>query len=431
MKTGSIAAVAALSLLPLSAPAFGQADQPADGFAVTSLPYPGASATLTLSNGDIIAFDGSNVDRYDASGVLLTNLASFSPFVFPSFVLTDPSESMLVLGESSNGVIYEMPLAPATPNPVTTLAFNYDAVFEDATHVLVSAAALGFGLGNQVYRVDLTTGTTTQLVAVAGASGPIALDDAGNLFYGTSSSAFPAPPGSTDVLLFDQAALTGSPVLTEADATVVLSGLDGAASMAFDSVEDSLYLAINNFGTGVNRIQRVFGGPIEVVLEGVSGRSISNLEFDGGDGVAAYLGYQPATGGVLRYNTTDFAATSERNQVVAARPIASVSGPGTTGPGSFDVALTQGAPNGFAILYFDLNSNLPPTETVISLGFPLFLGLSLPGLSRVPGTFPVDGNGNAVRTFTNPGGLEGLYTMQFLVFDMGAQLVGSSTLTSF
>ena len=33
---------------------------------------------------------------------------------------------------------------PGTPTPLLTLAFNYDAVFEDTEHVIVSAASLGF-----------------------------------------------------------------------------------------------------------------------------------------------------------------------------------------------------------------------------------------------------------------------------------------------
>ena len=94
-------------------------------------------------------------------------------------------------------------------------------------------------------------------------------------------------------------------------------------------------------------------------------------------------------------------------------------------------ASSGAAPSGFGILYHDLTTQVPAIEYTLRFSFPLFLGLSLGGATRVPGTLLVDGLGAGSETYLNPGGLEGLFTLQVLVFDDAGMLVGSSSTAAF
>lgn len=411
----------------LSVPA--GADSPQEGFALADLPYPLQSATATMSSGNIVAFDGLDIELYDASGNLLLHLGSLPARVFPSFILIDPAENRAIFGESSVGQIYELGLSPGAPNPVALLPLNYDAVFEDDDHLIVSAATNGFGNGNKIYRVELSTGATTLLAQVSGASGPVALDRARNLLYGTVSSIFPSPPGSSKVIRWSAALLTGAVVLSEDDAVVIEAGFDGAADLVVDPVDGGIYLAENNFGNGVNRIRLVAGNPFvgAFLVEGTGFRTISNLEFLPGDGVAIFAGFQPPRGGTLLYNTTDFVSVFERKSLSALRPTGIVSGPGTSGPGPFDVGVIDAPSNGFGFIFYGPLSQYNPNETAIQLKRPVFVGLNLSTLARAPGTILLDSSGKGHLTFTNPGGLQGQWAMQILLFDAGGALVGSST----
>jgi hypothetical protein len=416
---------ASLSFLPASV----SADTPGDGFQLTSLPYPLVSRTATFSDGKVVAFDGTNVDLFDADGNLISNLGVLTSPGYPSFVLLDPTEDFVVLGESTFGVIYELGLSPGAPNPITTLVFNYDAVFEDDEHLIVSAATNGFGGGNQIYRVDVFSGASTLLASVSGASGPVALDPAGNLLYGTVSGLFPSPAGSSSVVRWPAAALTGSPVLSEADATLIEGGFDGAADLALDPVGGGLYLAENNFGSGVNRIRLVAGNPLvaPILVEGLLGRSLSNLEFFAGDGVARFAGFQPESGGTLLYNTTDFSAAHERLALLPLRPALAVSGPGVAGSGPFAVDVVDAPPGGFAYVFYSPASSLLSSELVLNLRIPLFLGLAPSATARAPGVLLVGANGTGHATGTSPGGLAGNWALQAVVFDASGRIAGSSS----
>jgi hypothetical protein len=424
-------ALGALSLSLFGAPA--GADIPAVGFGLTPLPYPLASKTATLADGRIVAFDGEHVDLFDANGVLTTNLGVLPNPGFPSFLVLNPSQDMVLFGESSFGGIYTINLSPGAPQLVTSLTFNYDAVFEDDEHVIVSAATAGFGNGNRIYRVDLLSGAATLLASVAGASGPVTLDLGGDLIYGTVSDVFPSPPGSSSVLRWPAAALTGAPVLTESDATILESGFDGAADLVLDPLGGGLYLAENNYGSGVNRIRLVAGNPLipPILLEGIVGRTISNLEFLPGDGRALFAGFQPPSGGTMLYSTTDFFTTYERHALEARRPALFLSGPGVTGTGPFQVDVTDAPRNGFAYLFYAPTTSVLANELVLPLRLPLFLGLAPAAAARVPGTMPIGPSGSGHLGFTSPGGLAGNWALQAVLFDSAGRVTASSGVTYF
>lgn len=442
-----------LSVLSLSPRV--HADETLPGFDLSTLAYPGLSATASLQSGEVVAFDGDTVSLYTEGGALIETLYTFPSGVFPSFVLVNEDETEIVFGESSNGDIFRADLelglvahvtrlggqpllrelrpadlAEALGGSLANLNFNFAAAYEDATHVIVSAAVCGFCGVNEVHRVDLGSGTTTLLAEVAGASGPVAVAANGDLFYGTVSSVFPPPAGGSDVLRWSAAQLTGAPVLTEADATVVAAGFENATSLAYDPDWDRLYLSENDFLSGSNVVRRVGVSPATspVLVTGTTFQTINNLQFLRGDGVASFVPYQPVTGGRLHYNSTDFFSTFARREVSPSRPIPFFTGVGLGGPGPFDLHLTNGAPNGTAFVLF--SATHAGGELPIYLparGFFLFLGLDLLTLDGDPVPFSLDSDGCGTNAYINPGGLEGSLTVQVLVLDDLATIVGISS----
>ena len=430
--------LAVLTLLATQAPASAATDDPSAGFQVQSLPQAAlpcksfaAPVSASLSNGEALVFDGQRVVHYDLAGSEVGVVTSLSSCVFPSFLLIDPTESFVVFGESETGYIYEAPLGLGnSAQPITNLTFNYDALFFGSGELFVSAAATP--TGNGIYRVDILSGSVTLLATVPGPSGPLLLDAAGNLLYGMQFDGFPLPPtGGHDLIRWDAAQLASGAVLDESDATLVVAGFDGITDLALDSSTGAVYLAENaGFTSGANRIRRVGTGLAgsEVLVEGsVAFATLSNLEFLPGAGAARFLGYQPATGGTLRYASTDFVSSFERSAVMPLRPRTSVSGPGTSGVGPFDVRVDDAPPLGFGLVYYGPTSDFDPNEAVLQLSLPIFVGLDLTTISRAPGTLMVDTAGAGTQGYSSPGGLQGLFAIQVLLFDAGGKLAGTSS----
>ncbi|MSR63218.1 MAG: hypothetical protein EXS08_12315 [Planctomycetes bacterium] len=421
-------------MLAVLSPSVLAQDVPAAGFSLGSAPFPGASslaATTTLANGDLVVFDGMHVRQYDSGGGFLHDLGALPAFAFPSFVLADPSEQQVFFGESSTGAIYRLFLGlNSSPDFVVALPFNYDAAMIVGSALFVSAATCGFGCGNEIWSVDLGSLQTTLEATVGGASGPLAFDASGGLYYGTVSDVFPTPPDASAVLHWTASQLAATGVLTQADAQLVGDGFAGAARLAFDAEGGALFLAENNFTSGANRIRRVLGSALQspVVLEGRNGLSLANLTLRSNSDPALFAAYQPASGGSLFYTTTDFAVLAERIVLTPLRPSASVSGPGTSGPGPFDVALAQGPPGGSARLYVGPSARYHSLESALLFrGLPLFFGLDLPTTSGVPGLLRLDALGNLAQGYLNPGTYQGLFALQFLVLDAQGHVAGTSS----
>jgi len=117
------------------------------------------------------------------------------------------------------------------PRLLAQLAFNYDLDFGPSGELYVSANP-GFA-GNRIERIDPAQGTRETVVQLAGASGPVAVDDAGNVYTVDVPASFPPPPGSYSVLRYTAAqiafaASSGTP-LTANEARIVRAGLDGGA----------------------------------------------------------------------------------------------------------------------------------------------------------------------------------------------------------
>jgi hypothetical protein len=410
------------------------ADVPSSGYSLSTQSNPAfGSVTCTLPGGDLVTFDGLSIDRWSPAGSLVTHLGSFPAFFAPSFVVPAPSGTFVLLGEITNHELY---VAQTDGSGVallpTPIVFNFAAAFDSPTTAIVSAAAGGFGNGNDLLRVSTSTGAVVHIGHVSGPSGPLTLDATGNLYYATQTDQFPAPPGSTDVIGWTAAQLAAGIQLSRGNATVIGLGFDGGGSLALDPVTGKLYLAEDNYSLASYKIRKVGSDQASspVVLTGLNW--ISDLQFVSGGGPASFDAYQPANGQNLRYATTDFSSVSELGTIAPKRPVLTISGPGTGGSGVVTLDLTGGVPNGSAYLLFCKQIFLFGGE--IPVPFPGFLfhtSFDLSKTRRVPFYLPCDANGTAQFTLLNPGNLVGLYAYQFLVGPSNGTFVGSSTIAQF
>ena len=417
--------------LCLSLPALG--DVPAPGYSVQSAPNPAFAAPFTtLPSGDFVTFDGLAVERWDALGVHVQTLGTLPSGAWPSFAISDPTGSLVVVGETTNHNVWIVPSTGAGMTPLAALTFNFDAAFSPTAELYVSAAAGGFGQGNDIYRVAIPSGALQLVAHVPGPSGPIAFDAAGNLYYATQYPGFPAPAGSTDVIRWS-AAQVAAGALTELDATIVCTGLDGASSLAVDPTTQRLYVGEVSFLLGTSLIRRVGATQASSPVVCDAGNlSILGMQFLAGAGPATFDAFQPQGGVTLAYGATDFSGTSTRNRLSPKRPRLTLSGPGLTGPGTVTLTLEDGVPNGGAYLLHCAQSSLLPGE--VPVAFPTFLlhtPFVLSQTRRVPFYMPADANGTTLFQIHNPGNMQGTRAFQVLVSGSSGTFFGSSNAAQF
>lgn len=388
-------------------------------------PAPGGGAftpTATLSDGNQVAFDGQRVTLHDPFGNELQELALLTGTGYASFTRVDPTETFAVVGESLNGGLYTVSLAGGA-TPLVDLTFNFDASFLDEDTLYVSAFADALG-GNDIYRVELSPVSVTKVADLPGASGPLVVGTAGELFYGTSD--FPLPPGGSQVLRFSSAQLFSGTVLGEADATVIGSGFLGASSLAYDHDRGDLYFAASDFGSGSNVVYRVLGGPLasDLLVEGSPFGFLGGLELLAAEDARAQLRpFQPSSGPRLRV-----AGLAGRHDLRSLRPTIFLTGPGAGGAGRFDLNVADGAPGGVAYTLVSASASAPPVEIAVWLAnqeLNLFLGLDPFTLDFDPLPFALDGDGLGAKAYANPG-LGGSVALQVLVLRPGGAIAGTT-----
>jgi hypothetical protein len=121
--------------------------------------------------------------------------------------------------------------------------------------------------GNEIFRVDAASGIRSLVANVPGPSGPLALSAAGDLYYGRQSTTYPPPAGSLFVLRWSAAQVRSGAVLSESDADVVVSGLDGIGSIDIDPVRGHLWVAESRDSGGSEILEyRLDGQPLGVVV---------------------------------------------------------------------------------------------------------------------------------------------------------------------
>jgi hypothetical protein len=396
-------------------------DDPIPGFATEQLGNSFSRGSATLSTGEYVALDFFNINVYAKDGTFLRTLHSFSEPVAGAWVAIDPTETFCVFSrndaDSSETWRVNLDAGPATF--VSSLS-GRSIVFEDANTVLLESLD-GFG-ARIIYRIELTTGASEQVIVLGGSSGQLSIADSGNLYLPYRT------PGPGEVLRYSAAQLTSGAVLTRADAHVVVTGsapngdIDGLVVLPDES---ALYLLD---GGGI--FEWVGGSPPRL-LSVVTEPNPLYLEWLEGPGPAEYLEYQPPGGGEIVYTVFRGSGTNRgRRSLVPARPVAAVSGLGTTGVGLFDLTVTGGPPSGTAFAFYGPSADFVLPEPAYNFGLPLFFGLGLATAGRVPGALSLDANGEVTVSYSNDPGTLG-WAIQVVLFDDTVTLVGSSSAAFF
>lgn len=436
---------AALFAATLAAPAAAQIPVAGTGYYVanTELRSDTCSdtvATASFVDGSYLAYNGWTLDHLSSGGLVLRRITTFPVFGFASFVTVSEDGATAYLGESSLGVIHEVDLATGATAALTTIPGNYDLAFDETpgfAYVCSNIFDADFGAGivispNEIHRLDLATGGTELVASYTGFSGPVAVNEFGDLFAGQLPDTFSFPPDSLRVLLFDDAALDSGTVLADTDATVFIDQLDGLSSMKYDTGKDQFFLAETSTGAtgGDTVVWRLdaSGAIQEEVLRAPN--YSSGLELID-TGIGTKLGpYQPAFTALRITGSDCFSATPTRvrTEVRGRRPANTFSGPspGQSGPATF--SLTGGVPDGFASLWLARSSSFSSADLITDLGsfFPIALRASEASYIR---RFPItqlDPSGATSFDYFQDASIEGFAMGQWVIYDANLQPVTSS-----
>jgi hypothetical protein len=270
-----------------------------------------------------------------------------------------------------------------------------------------------------IWGVDFAGGNHREIVMLTGPSGPLAFDSQGNLYYAMQSSIYPTPPGSVSVVRFDrslvQAVLAGAPPLTLADATSVLSNLDGAYDIAFDD-RDRLYVTDPQKG-GVVRTEPNAGSlasePLLQKPQAPDTTVTTQLAFADGGTAATFDPHQPSGGGAMYVQATDWSLRAEIWRVRPQRPavISSPTSRASRGPVTF--FLSDLPPNGVAWLCGSPLPAVPERALFAWNGTPFWSALD-PAVEPVCMQLATDGNGRAQVVVQYGGGANGTASFQAL-----------------
>ncbi|MFT5051515.1 MAG: hypothetical protein ACI8QZ_002933 [Chlamydiales bacterium] len=420
--------VAALTLTSIS---LAQSDTPTVGFAQVdsrTLPFAsdacgfvGASALAieaTLDDGRIVRFTGEDVQMLASDGSLLSTLGSLAGPVFPSFISVDPTESFAVVGESCNGEIFRVDLAAGGFTPLTSIPFNYDAVFAtDPNFVFVSASGTATFGRNRIYLVNVNDGTTTLRGRVAGFSGPLAMASDGTLFYATQRSGH-----DKSVITWSAFLAQSGVLLTEGNSNLFVTGLSSASGLNIDPVTGNLlvteFQALRLFDSS--------GTELGTVASAGAGSFLGNVEIRDAGGSGSLQAFQPANCSV-RYTVTDFFSFGERRTTVPVRAVATLTGP-TSGAAAKTLTITGAHPNTRVLVFYNTTAFLNPAEFVFgSFGFPYHSALPLDRSRPIRPAVVADSQGTAVFTYNDPGSLHGSLVFQALIRGANGQTVGTSS----
>lgn len=186
----------------------------------------GLGGLIYAPDGALLAYGLREGILQKSQGDVDVDLATFPDGTFGSFLAIPPESDVVIFGESTLGNIYQVPLAGGDPVIVDNIPFNYDIAIHASGAALISAP--GPSGDNQIYRTDGDPDTLSPAVItdIPGFSGPLTLDDAGNLFYGTALF-----DGSLlEIHRFTAAqvegALAGTPV-PFSEGELVVSGIEG------------------------------------------------------------------------------------------------------------------------------------------------------------------------------------------------------------
>lgn len=396
------AGIASILFLGLSVAGAGQLEQEGYTTAAVTIGAPGAfvGGFDVLPDQDFAVFDGTEVAAIDAAtGSKIKTLFTPPAPVFGSFIRVAPDQQHFYFGESSSGVIYEVPVDGGAGRPVTSIAFNFDLEFDPSGRAFVSAASGAFG-ENYVHLVDIASGQVDEIAHVPSFSGPISFDPQGNLYLGQPDDHFPPRAGFSRVMWFTKAQVDsaiGPGSLGENDAQTWVDQLDAIYDMDFDSDGDLLITdSWNGTLTEVTAVTRdrvplLSGGGTGVFTFARFARGTKGLfepfQPDEADHVVAVEA--PFSGASLATTVRPLRAT------IATQPASPIP------PGAFTLSVSNGPRNGLGLML--LADQLIVPELPINVdGIPLYIGFD-PATFRLLVPFAFDGAGGYSATSTNPG----------------------------
>jgi hypothetical protein len=429
------AAIAAVCALPATAqhttaPGF----QELDALAIPTLDPFLNPAFASLSSGEIVTFNGTTIDLHDAAGAPLATLGTLPAFGFPSFVIIDPTETFVVIGESSLGGLWRCDIVGGRLTHIIDVPLNFDADFDINSAWIYVSSSPGFGSGIvRIIRVNVNTGARQLVVELPGVSGPLEVDNAGDLFY-ASIPGFFVPAGAVNILHWTSAQLTTDPAEDDLTASVFSSGYDGGSSLERDPISGHFYLAESVFGLPTPIVE-IDGSGSELGIVATTDYSGGQLEIHAGAKAGSLQPFQPANVR-LRFNSTNYNQTepfdilsSEIITVGPARPVATLSGP-TSGPANKTLTITGALPNSSILVLFGNVSFHNPNEVTLPLpgiDFPFHSALPQQYVRRLNVPVVTDATGTAAFNYFDPGSLHGTQVMQALIRDTSNLTIGTST----
>jgi len=420
-----------LLLAAAASPSFpAPVDDHADGYELHALATTTDLLSATLSNGDHVVFSQGAVTLRRPDGTFRRTLHSFASAAVPSLLCLDPSETFAVFGDASaGGGTFRVGLAAGAASLLTPLVGS-SCGFESADS-LVMAVLSGPVFRWWIYRMSTTTGVAQRIAQVPGLFGTVAVSTDGTVVVGYDGRyKSPQAPG-WEVARFDPGVLTGASVLTVAAAVPLVNGLQVVGALAIDPRDGRVFVAEQSADPAGNRILVLAPSDVsatELVRIDAPNR-VRSLQFLPGDGIASFDPFQPQRGGALVWvaSADPVAGPGLRRVLETERPALELNGPGTGGAGAFDLSVEGGPPHGLALVFYGSAASFDPLESALPLAVPLFVGLDLAGLQRVPGLVPLDANGSGSVGYVNTSASTGLFAIQAVLLDAAGAPVGSSS----
>ena len=180
--------------------------EPAPGFlAVDRLIFEAAAVVggvVYSPDGDLIVYDKQSSEvRLYGQGLPRT-LAKFELAPFGSFLILSPDKTAVIFGENLSSNIYSIPLSGSGPVLLDNVGLPFDIDFDRDGRGFVSALLAPSNPTNSIVLLDRDPASTNRVIVtnIDGVSGPLALDDHGDLYYGTAD--FLRDPQSQSLVRF-------------------------------------------------------------------------------------------------------------------------------------------------------------------------------------------------------------------------------------
>ena len=193
-----------------------------------------------LPNGNFAVHDGYAIREITPAGAHVDDLYTYtySARVYGSFVKYNSANGRVYFGDSSAGKskMYSMATDGTDLRLIGSLNFNFDLDFYDGNAFVVAS--------NKVYQLNESDGSLDTILTVGEASGPLAFDASGNLYYGVGEPGWPPARNNQNIYKWSAAEVAdaiGPGELTPNAAHVFAENVDGPYGFAFDGAGNLMY----------------------------------------------------------------------------------------------------------------------------------------------------------------------------------------------